>query len=238
MLPPPAGLAGHSHHCLLALLHGGAEDPFTSTQVTPDILSPQYRLAAHKNLHVVPLPVTGAAPASSREWAAARVIGDAGGDVVRDLAIRRGGFPGTIWFVLPPKLHRQETGQPFPDVVGGGVGSPEAYAQYAQAKIPRLTAWERDGPFRADACRDLRVAVESCQGSPALVMARGAPELRVKGVRIPRRFSEFAFLGFECPRDARAGTAFDVECVQVDPATRKDTGGSTFRIEVVASPAP
>lgn len=223
LLPPPTGLAGNRHHCLLALVHCPTADEFVNGQVVVDLLSPGERKAAHKNLEVVAITV-GPAPIEPGAWHAIDVNGvdeAAGFDVV----VQAGTLPGQLRLLVPPGL---EVG----DVSGFDEVAADDVHEFADAAISALRRWAGEGLYDAEWTERRIEALAEVVGQPAFAVRDGEAVLR--DVRLGPEEARTLFFTADLPEDLRIGDRYDIRFEQ--RSRRKIVGGSTYRFVAVPGP--
>jgi hypothetical protein len=240
MLPPPAGLAGHTHHCLLALLHS-SDDAFTSTGIAVDPLSIGERKSAHKNLHIVAFtgtlpPTSGDAPGLSppMQWAAVRLHGREGKETLSDLLLDFGDYPGHIALLLPAgvKLADRKKALAF--------WTPKesaAVATWARRTTAFLTKSLEHGRFHAQWTRERIAAISRAAKQPMLAWAGDGAVATLPGIVIPKGESVTVFLAIQRPRKANIGDCWEFGLSQRSASGRTAIeGGSVWRVQIVPEP--
>lgn len=230
MLPPPTGLPGNAHQCLLALLHSSA-DPFTATETHVDTLSPAERKAAHKNLHVVQFTGTlppGPAPA---QWVAIRLHGLPKKHLLSDLTLDLGGYAGRVGLMIPHDLGLRDGLEK--SLGGFRVEKAQGYDAWAKRKRRELALCLRKKLFDPLWCNQMDEAIRKLRGQPLLVVAKSRVPATLRRFLVPRGAFYTVFLAIERPGKARVGQAFEFSFFQRDSETQRTLGGSTYRVEIV-----
>ena len=232
LLPPPASLAGNTHHCLLALLHCPGHDEFTNAQIHVDTLSPHERKAAHKNLHVVQF--TGTLPPAAPEWMAVRLHGLPEGELLSDLVLEMFGYRGRVRLVVPERLPLVDGLED--SLSGFYLEDPIDFDEWAERKWEQLHLYLEKGMFNPLWTEQMLEAIEMTRGMPMLVA-----ETTEKPVTL-RRFlvqpDEFytVFIGIDRPENARIGDSFEFTVYQHGVEQEMVLGGSTFQVQIVPEP--
>lgn len=232
LLPPPAGLAGNQHHCVLALIHH-ADDPYTSTVTNTDNNSLAERKAAHKNLHVVQF--TGALPAPPPLIIPFRIHNsELEAQILTNLTLQLNGYPGRGGLYIPP-LH---TDRPLEESIGGlewgqDFESFDRWAREQEAMI-RLNL---DGEHPYDKEWSVQRLEDIRQAQDMRTMFHVSPqtkEAHLVGIHMePDSYHTF-FLALERPEGGEIGNTHVIDILQTDD--RGVTGGLTVRVELVEEP--
>jgi hypothetical protein len=232
ILPPPSGLAGHSHYCLLALLHHPS-DAFTATEPNADNLTIAERKVAQKNIHIVAftgtLPPPGAPVSPLRDQTALiQLFGGPRSQLILDT--RRA--TGSVSIVLPRWLDTEVVSK---RIVGGevlGAGKLDDYATgHLRVARQSIRASRSAVPRAASALR----AVQACLGGTAIRFDLDGRRsyVGIRGIDFERPVP--ALLVFHPPAEANVGDRWDVP-VMIGAPGGTITGGSTYRCQVVLPP--
>ncbi len=237
MLPPPSGLAGHTHHCLLALLHNG-DDNFTNTGTAVDPLSIGERKSAHKNLHIVAFtgtlpPNIGDAPglSPSIQWVAVKLHGQERKDTLSELLLTFGDYPGRVALILPAGVKLTDRRKAMQFWTPKGSVSVAAWAKRTTAFLEKAL---EDGRFNARWTKERISAIKRAAKQPMLTWAGKEPIATLPGVVIPKGESVTVFLAIQRPKKANIGACWEVGLAQRSTSGRNVIeGGSVWRVQVV-----
>jgi hypothetical protein len=232
LLPPPASLAGNTHHCLLALLHCPEHDEFTNTQTHVDTLSPQERKAAHKNLHVVQF--TGTLPPAAPEWMAVRLHGLPEGELLSDLVLELFGYRGRVRLVVPEHLPLVEGLED--SLVGFYLEDPSDFDEWAEKKLGQLHLYLEKGMFNPLWTEQMIEAIEKTRGMPMLVVETTEKPAALRQILVQSDEFFTVFIGIDRPEDARIGDSFEFTVYQREVEQEMPLGGSTFQVQIVPEP--
>jgi hypothetical protein len=222
MLPPPADLPAHQHHCLLALLHS-PDDVFTSTQTNVDLLTIADHKVAQRNMQVVPF--VGTPPPGAGTWAHVDWFGSGEADHASELVIDARRFDGRIGILFPPELHRFEA------KTLTAVKKPDLVRRWAEKHLGRLESFIAAGRFNSPLCRrmmsDIRNAV--FDGRFLVSEGREARTHILTGFQLSASKRYPLFLYIE-PREHKVDTLQQFDLIHRDARTKRVKGGSTYRV--------
>jgi hypothetical protein len=231
LLPPPANLAGHGHHCVLALVHH-PDDPYTSTETNTDLNSLQERKAAHKNLQVVQF--SGARPTP---LIVPFTINNARPEVHRstNVLVRLNGYPGEVR-IFTPRL--DVDGEPERPVRGAKLGQDfDAFKTWADRHIEMIHRNQRSRfPYHPERSRRRVKDIERVFGAEVMLIADNAEEVEIGNVRLDPAGSHTLFLMLDRPPSGRVGDGHTIQIEQWDAGRRSLFGGLTTRVELVQEP--
>jgi hypothetical protein len=234
MLPPPASLAGNNHHCVLALVHHAASDPFTATQTVTDLTSVGERKAAHKNLTVVQF--TGTLPAPPPVVIAVRLHNPSVRKrLLTTLLVRLNGYPGRVRMYLPSlrllgdldKLAEGcKRGEDFDDFRKWS----EEHIRFIEENQKSDTPYDKE--WSQQRIKDVHATLES-----GIMLTLGQEDpIKLRNIVMSRASHHTIFLLFDRPPRVKVGTYFPIEIRQLEARKQRIIGGLNARIEVVPSP--
>lgn len=238
LLPPPAGLPGNHHWCVLALVHGGVDDPFTSTEVHVDTLTVNDRKATNKNLTIVPIGMAGmigggGMMGAGRPWAPLRLNAPSGMKDLGDLVFDVSAFRGEVHVVVPEVLERH--------LVAGALRVPPDvkddqrrphHAKDVERRIFEVQAFEKARQFDARWCQQMVSALSAVKHAPARVMAPGKQQVLLARPRLAPGSWATLFVSFRPDPRAKVGDRFRVTAFH-RAGGRTATGGYTWEIRIV-----
>lgn len=225
MLPPPADLPAHQHHCLLALLHS-AQDPFTSTETNADLLTIADHKVAQRNMQVVTFVGTPPPPGDGIwahiDWFA----GEA--DHASELLIDARRFAGRIGILLPPELQRFEA------KTLTVVKKPDIVRRWADKQLGRLESFIAGGRFNPLLCRRMMSDIRNAVFDGRLLMSGGREGRThvLTGFELAAMKRHPLFLYIE-PRDHKPGATQQFDIIHRDSKTKRVKGGSTYEVNFV-----
>jgi hypothetical protein len=228
MLPPPASLPGHSHQCLLAILHSAA-DPFTSTQTNVDALTVADRKVGQKNLNVVQF--IGVPPPPSigpGMWAALRLHGSR--ELQQsELVIDLHGFPGQVGAVFPKGLLANSALASFKTDTRGLV------AKWVEQHIATVNHMVSRGRASGRSSETLVAAIKQVADQPLVLFDAGKPA-SLGNLSLPANTSQTIFLNIQGWPQAKYGDQYRLRVYRRDPKTKAIQGGATYLVQIVAPP--
>jgi hypothetical protein len=241
LLPPPSSLAGHTHHCLLALLHS-ADDPFTNTGTAVDPLSVGDRKSAHKNLHIVHF--TGTIPSVSGEdapsvspaiqWVAIKLHGLPPMESVSELVLRIGGYPGRVDLLLPKGIELADKAMA---LEGWEVHESRSVEAWAERTMGFLEESLKKGRFNAARTKERIEQIHRAANQPLLTWSRKKGDAVLPGVIIKEGKSATVFLAIHRPKNGTIGDSWKIGLSQRIPSKEEPIeGGSVWQIQVVPPP--
>jgi hypothetical protein len=221
MLPPPADLPAHAHHCSLAFLHS-PQDPFSNTMTSPDGLTVTDRKVAQRNLNIVPFIGIPPPPGAGDTWVAVDVFGVDKKERQTDLLIDIKGFLGKFSILLPEQYLR--TAEGFKE------GNHKDADEWADRHFGRVREFIENRRFNEKACEQMLQDMEVALGRP-LVVAEGGRERQcfVRDLRLGFGERLPLFVRIQ-PEYFKEGTTQDIHIVQYDAETREILGGNTWRL--------
>lgn len=232
MLPPPASLAGNTHHCLLALLHCPGNDIFTNTQTHVDTLSPQERKAAHKNLHVVQF--TGTLPPAAPEWLAIRLHGIPEREVLSDLVLNLVDYQGRVRLMVPEDLRLTKSLDQ--SLVGLRLEDAIDFDEWAEKKLEQLDYYLEKRLFNALWCKQMIEAINKVRGQPMLLAETTKEPAILRHVMMHPDEFHTIFVAINRPQEARIGDNYEFTIYQRDVERETMWGGSTYQVQIVPEP--
>jgi len=228
MLPPPASLAGHSHYCLLAILHS-LDDPFTSTQINADALTVADRKVGQKNLHIVQF--VGVPPPPSvgpGMWAALQLHGSRElqqSELVVDLL----GFPGQVGAVFPKGLLASSALATFKTDTRGLV------AKWIDQHIAAVNQMASRGRVSAPSSQAVVAAMKQVADQPLVLFDAGKPA-PLGNLSLPANTAQTMFLNIQGWPQAKYGDQYRICVYRRHPKTKAIQGGATYLVQVAAPP--
>jgi hypothetical protein len=231
LLPPPTSLAGNDHHCVLALVHH-ASDTFTATQTVTDLLSLGERKAAHKNLKVVQF--TGTLPSSPPVTMAFRISNaSTRRKLLTTLLARFGKYPGQVRIFLPRLVF---DGRIEDLIEGGKAGSADfdIFRKWAQAHIKQITtAMQSQRPWNKEWAEQRIADVHAATESGLMIKAARGKDVKLRNIVMPPKSRYTIFVMFSLPPNAKTGTFWPFEMLQLAAGKEQVIGGLSGRTEIV-----
>jgi hypothetical protein len=231
MLPPPSSLPGHSHYCLLALVHS-PNDPFTSTQTDVNTLTVNNSHVAQKNLHIV--AYTGPVPPGPLPPMMGSITIN-GGERAIDLLIGTGTLTGVLTLLLPEEIRWEEE-----QIVDGRLVDPERYRDVLDRSAEVATklfdaslcdpTWAKAAVARAERLASGRAVQFRARGKPAVVGLRRL--ILEKGETVAFVVEPEPTSGAQ----ARIGERWTFDVIEVASDKRRIIGASTYQV-CVTQPA-
>jgi hypothetical protein len=239
MLPPPSGLAGHTHYCLLALLHSD-DDNFTNTGTAVDPLSISDRKSAHKNLHIVEftgtIPYVGHTPgvSPSFRWVAVKLHRQLRNQNFSDLELNLGKYPGKVAIVLPYGVKLADRRKA---LKGWKIQKSRSVGAWSKKAVAFLEDCLAEGRFDPTWTKERMLAIRKAAKQPLLIPSRKERTIRLPGVVVPKNESVIVFLAIQRPKGGTIGDCWEIGLRQRTGSKRKPiVGGSVWRIQVVPKP--
>jgi hypothetical protein len=232
VLPMPASLPGNSHWCSVVFVHA-AQDPFSSTIGNVDALTLADRKVGQKNLHLVEFIGTPPAPGTGiGTWALLFVSGIHFSEKrLMHLRIDSKRFPGDIHFVLPPALYPKSQTQ-IKNLRAGSAALVKRWADDYGLASKRL--WF-EAKYREAQYVRLTDAMRLVRGQKPLVLSGGGVA-EIRDLPIGRADEIPVFMRIDPPANAKVGSVYEFDVMQLDAKTGKLLGGSRYRIVINRKP--
>jgi hypothetical protein len=228
VLPMPASLTGNSHWCSVVFVHA-AQDPFTSTIANVDALTLAERKVGQKNLHLVEFIGTPPAPGTGTgTWAMLLISGIHFREKrAIHLVIDARRFAGNIHFVVPPALYPTNAEQ----MKNLRVGSAAIVKRWIDGygRVARRLYYEAKYPEA-----QYKLLVESMRlvSRQKPLVQKGGSVAEMRDLPIGPKDEIPVFMRIDPPENAKPGTTFDFDVMQLDARSRKRLGGSRYHVVI------
>lgn len=232
LLPPPTGLAGNDHHCVLALLHH-EDDQYISTETQTDVNSKQERKAAHKNLKVVEF--TGTVPTAPRVIAVRINNPHLEKELLTRLVINLFDYPGRVRMFIPKMQIRRglrrairgcETGEDFEEFKAWAEAHSKEIYRNLRGRRPYHHLWSKQR------LEDVQYALET----GVMLTAARSKQVEIRGILLEPGGYHTIFLLLDQPRESKFGMNWEIEVQQFDEEREELIGALTSRVNVVRPP--
>lgn len=220
MLPPPADLPAHAHHCSVALLHS-PQDAYSSTDTFVDNLTIADRKVAQRNLQVVAFVGVPPPGESVDRWVAVDVVGTDRRESPISLRIDVRHFHGQLDLLLPEEWARQGN---FKEA------NHELVDEWAKVHRNRLEEFIDRELFDPAACKQMMADIGDAVQRPLMSATGGRKNVyTIKDVALGFGERMPLFMRIQ-PEGLKEGGLQGFDILQQDARTGAVVGGSRWHV--------